>query len=263
MRPAFFGLLLAILATPLPALEVTWYGHAAFRFKSNRGTTIFMDPWITNPVNPSGERMLDEIHQADYIFISHGHGDAIGDALKIIRKTRAKVVTTYSLANRLTQSLGFPQERLPPSLQMDVGGELNLAPDLNVWAVQALHSSEIIDPKGTLWNAGPAVGFVLHFQDDQKRIYHTGDTGLYMDMKLVSLFGDIDLMLIPIGGQFTMGPRTAAVAASIVKPQTLIPMRYGTFEALKGTPEEFSRHLKTYGVSSRVKVLDINKYYEF
>ncbi|MBW7875698.1 MAG: metal-dependent hydrolase [Candidatus Cloacimonetes bacterium] len=255
-------LLLFFLCLPIAhALEVTWYGHSAFRIKSNKGTVILIDPWIANPLNTSHRQVLADLKKADYILLTHGHGDALGDTEQILNQTNAKIITTYSLASRLIHTLKFPADRIPGELQLDVGGEIRLEPDVYLMATQAVHSSEVIDENNQIWSAGPAIGFLIHFEND-KTVYHTGDTGLFMDMKLVTLVREVDIMLVCIGGQYTMGPRTAAVAASLVKPALVVPMRFQTFPALKGTPDELEKQFKSIGYTGKMKVLDINKYYE-
>lgn len=255
-------LALYLISNSLQALEVVWYGHSAFRIKSNQNTVILIDPWISNPVNTSQQLVLNELKTAHYILVSHGHGDALGDSLRILQQTEAKIITTYSLASRLIDILKFPAERIPRELQLDVGGSLFLRPDIQVTAMPALHSNEVMDNEGVVWGAGPAIGWLIHFEGDKKTVYHTGDTGLFSDMQLVKVIRPADIMLVCIGGQFTMGPREAAVATSLVSPQMVIPMRYLTFPSLKGSPEEFKSLLEQSGYKGKSKVLDINKYYE-
>jgi L-ascorbate metabolism protein UlaG (beta-lactamase superfamily) len=258
----FFLTLLIFCFSPAFGLEVTWYGHSAFKFKGDGGTTVLIDPWITNLKNPDGAKILKEIQDVDFILITHGHGDHLGNTPELLKQTQAKIITSYSLANQLTHQLKIPPERIPQTLVGDAGGEIQVNEELRVIFTQARHSSELLDRSGSLLYAGPALGFILKFKEG-KTIYHSGDTDLFLDLRLIPVFHPVDLFLVCIGGQFTMGPQKAAFATVMIKPKTVIPMHYGTYSLLSGTTEDFRQELDLAGFKGEIQVPAMNQVYEF
>lgn len=239
-------------------LEITWYGHSAFQIVGPTGTRILIDPWIQNMLNPEGDKIFEKLTKTDFILLSHGHGDNLGDSLQLVNNSPAKIITTYGLANALIQILKYPPERLPPDLSADVGGTVEVTDDLEILFTPARHSSEVMDKTGKLHFAGSAVGFVLKFKNGPN-IYFTGDSDVFMDMKLIPLFNPIDLMLVCIGGHFSMDPQRAALATMMIKPKWVAPMKFQTYELLKGSKKDFFLELQRNSYSGKLFHLDINK----
>lgn len=241
-----FTVLLALpgMAMAGDKTELTWYGQSAFRIVTPSGKVLLIDPWIINPVNKNGARDLAALTKVDFVLITHGHGDHIGNSVEIIKKTGAKVVANNDLGQALVQYAGFPEKQVERSQLAFPGGELNLLDgEVRILFVPAVHSSTI---KGAADNVladkviygGTAGGFVIALKDGPT-IYHTGDTDLFSDMALIGSLNKIDIMLTCMGGHFTMGPKRAALAVKFVNPGMVIPMHFGTNPLLKGTPDEF------------------------
>lgn len=234
----------ALLALPLVAsaagkTEITWYGHAAFVVKTPAGTVLAIDPWLSNPKSPDKEA-AQKLEKVDYILITHGHSDHVGDAVAIAKRTGAKLISGFDLGRALVRQ-GFPKDAVGFDTQGNVGGQIK-AGDATVIIVPAIHSSDVYDDTGHLGGGNP-VGFVIKIPGGPT-LYHTGDTDVTMDMKLIpERYGPIDLMLACIGGHFTMDPAGASLAASYVKAKTVIPMHYGTFPVIPGSPEELAKAL--------------------
>jgi L-ascorbate metabolism protein UlaG (beta-lactamase superfamily) len=234
--------------------QLTWYGHSAFVVKTPGGTTIAIDPWINNPLNKDKEA-LDKIGKGkvDFILISHGHFDHVGDALALQKKTGAKIVGAFELGAALL-SAGLPADALSMETRANIGGTLKLNDQVSVSLVPAVHSSGFQkDDSSPMLYAGNPVGFVLRIQGGPT-IYHTGDTDRFSDMKLIGQRFHPDLILACIGGHFTMGPAGGAQAARDVGAKRIVPMHFGTFPVLTGTPEELAKALK----GSRAKMMTMS-----
>jgi L-ascorbate metabolism protein UlaG (beta-lactamase superfamily) len=233
--------------------EVTWYGHAAFVVRTPGGTVLAIDPWFGNPRSPDPQAG-EKLEKLDYILVSHGHGDHVGDAVALAKRTGAKLVSLFDLGKALV-SAGLPEGQAGFDTQGNVGGAIQ-AGDATVILVPAIHSSDVTDPEGAQRAGGNPVGFVVKVKGGPT-LYHTGDTDVTMDMKLIpERYGPVDVMLACIGGHFTMDPRGAALAASYVKARTVVPMHYGTFPVLTGTPQQLEAALKG---RSKVRVLEPGK----
>jgi L-ascorbate metabolism protein UlaG (beta-lactamase superfamily) len=209
----------------------TWLGHAAFQIISPKGKTVLIDPWLDNPKAPEGAK---EIASIDLILVSHGHSDHLGNTIELAKRTAAKVVAIYEVYTYL-QSRGVTTAQ-----GMNKGGTLTID-GIKVTMVDAKHSSDI-DDDGRTMPGGEAAGYVIEFENGLK-VYHAGDTSLFMDMKLIAELYRPDIVLIPIGDLYTMGPREAAKACEWLHPKHIIGMHYGTFPALTGTPSELRKHL--------------------
>jgi L-ascorbate metabolism protein UlaG (beta-lactamase superfamily) len=238
--------------------SITWYGHAAFRVTTPRGKSILIDPWLTNPSNPNGKADAAQI-PADLILVSHGHADHVGDAVAIAKRTKAKLVATYDLGNALVAT-GFPRAQAGMDTQGNVGGVVTvLDGEVKIAFVPAVHSSQVAkDDKSPGLDGGAPGGFLVMI-DGGPTIYHTGDTDVFGDMALIPQFAPVDVMLACIGGHFTMDPSRAARAAKLVKPKSIVPMHYGTFPLLAGTPEQLAKELKQQGVRAKLEVKTIGK----
>ncbi|HVK83057.1 MAG TPA: metal-dependent hydrolase [Kofleriaceae bacterium] len=235
------------------ATQVTWLGHAAFRIVTPSGKTLLVDPWLSNPSNPTGKDEAKST-KADLILITHAHFDHVGDATDIAKRTKAKLVATFDLGNAIVGS-GFPKDQFGMDTGGNFGGTLSLLDgEVNVTFVPAIHSSVTGDGKA----AGNPGGFVIAVTGGPT-IYHTGDTDVFGDMAQIGRFKKIDLMLACIGGHFTMDPRRAAEAAKLVRPKQIAPMHYGTFPVLKGTPAELGTALKKSAPGVKLVTLEVGK----
>ena len=261
MYGKFIFFLSLSLVSLIQAIEITWFGHSAFRIKSV-DTVLFIDPWITNLKNPDGASALAAINRADYILITHGHGDHLGNTRELLDQTTAKVITSYGLGNQLIQLMKYPPHRVTQELLGDVGGSLDLSPSIRIHFMEARHSSEVVDSEGKIHFGGHSIGFLIEFKDG-KVVYHTGDTDVFMDMKIIPALYPVDILLTCIGGQFTMDPRKAALATAMVRPKIVIPMHYGTYPLLRGTTDDFKSELEQVVFEGKLKILEVNKIYDF
>ncbi len=256
-------LLVLLLTTPLAALaantELTWYGHAAFKLTTPSGKVLLIDPWITNPANKNGKEDLAKIDKADLILISHGHFDHVGDSVAIAKATGAQLVATYDLGNSLVQNAGFPAAQATMMTEGNFGGELTLLDgEVKIAFIPAVHSSAVTDAEKKNHDGGNPGGFLISVKNGPT-IYHTGDTDEFSDMALIKQFHKVDVMLACIGGHFTMGPDRAARAVKLVGANTVIPMHFGTFPILNGTPQELAKALKAEGSKAKVKAMTIGE----
>jgi L-ascorbate metabolism protein UlaG (beta-lactamase superfamily) len=240
--------------------QLTWYGQAAFKIVTPAGSVLLLDPWLTNPVYELGTEEVAALKRVDLILISHGHSDHIGNAVEIGKRTRAKLVATFDLSAAMTSALGYPNELANADTTGHFGGTLDLLEnEVSVTFVPAWHGAGIEKNDGSppFYGGNPS-GMIVAIRDGPT-FYHTGDTDLFSDMALVSRYQRIDVMLVCIGDHFTMGPKRAADAVKLVGPHTVIPMHYGTFPVLTGTPEAFDRELKELGVKAKMRVLKIGE----
>ncbi len=246
-------------AQPALNTQLLWYGQSAFKLTTPSGQVLLIDPWITNPVNVNGKADLAKLDRVDLILITHGHFDHVGSAAAIAQKTKAKLVSTADLGQALVNYGGYPKELVGLETQGNFGGELTLLNgDVKVAFIPAIHSSAIASDGSPAQYAGNPGGFLISVKNGPV-IYHTGDTDLFQDMALIPRFGKVNLMLACIGDHFTMGPTRAAEAVKLVNPTTVIPMHFGTFPALTGTPDAFSQALKQQGVKSQLRVMKVGE----
>jgi L-ascorbate metabolism protein UlaG (beta-lactamase superfamily) len=204
--------------------KLTYFGHDAFQIE-NDGTKLLIDPFITgNELAPVKEGDLE----ADYILLTHGHPDHLGDAITIAKRCGATIVTVFELA-MYCQNQGVEVH------PMHIGGAFNF-PWGRLKLTIAHHGSGIPGPDGVAYLGNPC-GFII--QIGGKTIYHTGDTGLFIDMKLIGELDKIDVGLFPIGDNFTMGIDDAVIAVQFTEPKLSIPMHYDTFDVIKADPDEF------------------------
>ncbi len=238
------------------ATQLTWYGHAAFKIKTATEKILLIDPWVENPAFPSGKDELASLDRVDLIFLTHGHGDHVGNTVEIGKRTGASLVSNFDLNAAIVSVLGYPESQAGNETTGHLGGELSLLDgEVKVQFVPAWHGSSI-EKGGNAppTYAGNPTGLVIALSDGPT-IYHTGDTDLFSDMALVKRFHKIDAMLVCIGDHFTMGPDRAAEAVKLVAPKSVIPMHYGTFPVLTGTPELFEHELKKRKVKARLCVM--------
>jgi L-ascorbate metabolism protein UlaG (beta-lactamase superfamily) len=235
--------------TPNNQAELLWLGQAAFRLTTPNGKVIVIDPWLRpNPKTPAAYKSLEALGKVDLILVTHGHADHIADAPDLARMHKARVIAPGDLNQTLTVLGVLPPELAP---RMNKTGTLTPfadVPSLKITLVKAEHSSLYLwkNPgtgKDESHFGGEPVGFIITLENGVK-IYHMGDTGLFMDMKFIGEYYQPDVLLIPIGGNFTMGPTEAAYATrEWLKPKTAIPMHYGTNPLNQGTPQQFQQAL--------------------
>lgn len=263
VTPALLGLALIVagvasVGAQAGKVEVLWLGQSATRITTPTGKVIVIDPFLTkNPKTPAQWKSLDALGKVDLILVTHAHGDHLGDGPELAKKNNAPLWGPAGL-DQVLVTLGV----LPPELapRMNKSGTITpLGPDIKITMVRAEHSSELLwhNPatnKDETHFAGEPVGFVVEFENHFK-LYHLGDTGLFGDMKLIAEYYKPDLIMIPIGGHFVMSPQDAAFATNqYLKPRFAIPIHYGTFPQLKGTPQEYIQALGT----TSTKVFPIN-----
>lgn len=210
----------------LDGAELTWLGHASFVLKSPGGRYIVFDPWLEG--NPKCPQEFYNWDKADYILLTHGHFDHMGSAEMLAKKTGATVISNFEIATYLA-SLGVAN-----TIGMNKGGTLEFG-DIKITMVYADHSSGISTDAGIIYG-GEAAGFVVTLENGLS-IYHAGDTNVFGDMTLIKTLYAPDVVLLPIGGHYTMSPKEAAYAVDLLEPKVVIPMHYGTFDALKGSPD--------------------------
>lgn len=238
---AMFLFLTASVAFADKKAEITWYGQSAFKVVTPTGKVLLVDPWIKNPANKNGEKDLEALTRVDLIFLTHGHGDHIGDTVQIAKQSGAKLVATFDLQKAMVAYKGYPEKQAERDTTGNLGGILRLLDgEVLVKFIPALHGDSLDTDKGPVYG-GRAGGFLISVKGGPS-IYHTGDTDLFSDMALLK--GKVDMMLVCIGDKFTMGPVDAAKAVDLVKPMMVVPMHFGTFPALTGTAEQFRAELK-------------------
>lgn len=207
-------------------VKVTYYGHAAIALEA-QGTIVLVDPFLTG--NPLAAVPADQV-KANYILVSHGHGDHLGDAIDIAKRSGALIIANYEVAT-------YCQKQGANAHPLHIGGGLNL-PFGRVKLTIAHHGSSF--PDGSY--AGNPCGFLVTIAG--KNIYHACDTGLFYDMKLIGERTPLDLAILPIGDNFTMGPDDALYAVSLLNPKIVIPVHYNTFDVIKQDPHAFQRRVE-------------------
>jgi L-ascorbate metabolism protein UlaG (beta-lactamase superfamily) len=210
--------------------RITWLGHATVLIHTAKGTNILVDPFIEhNPKYPKGFELPSKIH---FVLLTHGHGDHISDAVPVAKKHGSTVVAIYELADYVAG------QGVEKTVGINMGGTVQLN-DFTATMVDAKHSSGAQDKNGTHY-VGIAAGFVIAVSGGPV-IYVAGDTSVFGDMRLIGELYQPEVALLPIGGYYTMGPKEAATAARLVGAKTILPVHFGTFPPLTGTPADLAK----------------------
>jgi L-ascorbate metabolism protein UlaG (beta-lactamase superfamily) len=215
----------------LADVTFTWLGHGSFRFDSADGKRIYVDPWFDNPKCPESEKQPE---RCDVLAITHGHGDHVGSAAQVVSGFSPTVIGIVELATWL-EGQGASN-----TIGMNKGGTVD-AGGVKFTMTQAVHSGGFAQPGSDPVYLGEPAGFVIEFENGLK-VYCAGDTDVFSDMQLIARLYSPDVAILPIGDHFTMGPRAAAVALELLGTSRCIPIHWGTFPLLTGTPDELKQH---------------------
>ena len=209
-------------------VEVTWLGHATVKLRTSEGTVVLIDPWLSG--NPACLPSEHEQERVDTVFITHGHFDHIGNVLDVAHRHRPQIFAIHEIATWLGG------KGLENVTGLNMGGTVSGPGVAAATLVPAVHSSGITGDTGIVDGGSPG-GWVLELAGGLK-VYHAGDTMVFSDMALIGELWAPDIALLPIGGHYTMDPRQAGRAAQLIGAGTVVPVHYGTFPLLSGTPDE-------------------------
>jgi len=216
----------------LKGVKLTWLGHATFRIETG-SQTVLVDPWVMgNPLCPGKEKKPQKV---DVMLCTHGHFDHIGDAVAIAKQHNPSVIGIFELCSWMEK------KGVKKTSPMNKGGTQAVG-DMRVTMVHADHSCGILDGDQIIYG-GEACGFVMEFQNGLK-IYHAGDTAVFGDMQIIRELYAPDIALLPIGDHYVMSPREAAYACKLLRPKAVVPMHFGTFPVLTGTPAQLKQLAK-------------------
>jgi L-ascorbate metabolism protein UlaG (beta-lactamase superfamily) len=208
--------------------QVTWLGHGSFRIDSPGGKRIYLDPWLGNPKCPESEKQPERI---DLILLTHGHDDHVGETVELVQQFECPVVALLELRGWLSTK-GVPEN---VAHAPNKGGTVDVD-GVKITLTNAYHSSSSFD-NGTFLYLGEAAGLVVEMENGTK-LYFAGDTCVFGDMQLIGRIYEPDVVVLPIGDHYTMGPKEASVALELLGAKRCIPCHYGTFPLLHGTPDQ-------------------------
>lgn len=219
--------------------KLTWHGHSCFSLETEEGTRVLFDPWLDE--NPKSDIRVEDVERLDYVLVSHGHWDHFADCVAVAKRTGATVVSTFELVS-FCQKQGVENGH-----GMNIGGGYRF-PFGRVKLTPALHTGSVAGDEEGAFTTEPS-GFLVTLNSGT-RLYHAGDTALISDMQL--LRGEVDVALLPIGDNYTMGPEDAVRAIEFIQPRVVVPMHYDTFPVIEQDTEAFRRLV---GDRARVEVL--------
>jgi L-ascorbate metabolism protein UlaG (beta-lactamase superfamily) len=229
----------------LGGARMTYLGHSTFRFVTPGGQQIIIDPFLTE--NPQTPDDLKHVGELDTILITHGHFDHFSDVMPLQGQTGAATVSNFEIFSYLQR------QGVENAMPVQKGGSIQVG-GIKVTATHAHHSSSIALDDGTVIYAGEPMGYIVEFESGFK-VYHAGDTAVFGDMQLIGELYRPDVALLPIGDQVVMSPYEAAHAARLLGIQHVVPIHYGTFPFVPGTPEEFKEHLDEVAPGTIVHVM--------
>lgn len=239
-------LLLPLAGNATDGIGLHWFGQSAVKLTSPDGRVILIDPFIReNPVTPKAQRELEKVGRVDLILVTHAHGDHFGDTQALSAMTDAPVGVNADFGNTLRTLGVIPGERL---IRFNKSGPIEpIGEGITITMVRAEHSSDFVHADGdgatAVHPGGEPVGFIIEFANGHT-VYHMGDTGVFSGLEWIGEYYEPDLALVPIGGHFTMDPEHAAFAMNeMLEPDAALPVHYGTFPPLTGTPEQFEEAL--------------------
>ena len=231
---------------------ITWLGHGSWKMLSPQGTIVYLDPWIEG--NPACPIKLDDIDKADIVCVTHGHSDHLGNAIGIVQKTGATLVTLPEVAAYCSR-YGIPYDANGGCVH--TGGSV-LQKDVRIYATFALHSSDIMGKEyaenNELMPGSGTCGMVLE-PEGGAPVYFAGDTGVFGDMDLIGKLYQPKVAVLPVGGKYTMGVREAAYAMELLGSEVLIPGHYNTFPNQMADIDELIRQVGVRAPQTRVVVL--------
>jgi L-ascorbate metabolism protein UlaG (beta-lactamase superfamily) len=218
-------------------LRITWYGHSTFLVQTPRGVRLLFDPWFAE--NPSCPPSMKKPPKADVILVSHGHSDHIGDLVGAARESGAPVAAIFELCDWLGR------KGITNVAPMNKGGSQTIA-GLRITMTDARHSSSCLENGQAVYLGEPA-GFVVRLEDGST-LYYAGDTALFGDMRLIGEMHKPDIAFLPIGDRFTMDAVAAAKACELLGVRQVVPMHWGTFPMLTGTPGQLKPLVEAKGI---------------